>query len=250
MKRVISMTAAALLAGGGAGCSPTPSEPGKTRADAVSAWTRPPIIERVDRLAQGLSVSGVAEPGARVVLRSDHGEAFAASADAEGHFDVRVTASTAPLLLRPETQVGQDAAPSPDRLLVLPSGQGPIAVLRPGGATRRLGPAPALGAVDSDGRMRLVSGRTTPGAARVEVRHGGETVEVAPDADGFWSVMLAPRPGPDQVTVGGRTFVWPGEGAASFGALQVERAASGWRINWTGPDGGRQSTWLPDLAPS
>lgn len=247
MKRAMLSMAVAVLAGGVVACTPAPPERRGDAAEAIGAWTRPPVIERVQRTGAALVVSGAAEPGARVVLRSDTGAAFAASADSQGRFEIRVAAPAEHLLLRPETQVGQDTAPSPDRLLILAAGRGPIVVLRPGGPTRRLDAAPVLGAIDSDGRMRLASGRAPPGTAQVEVQSGGETVQVAPDAEGRWSIMLAPQGAPDQIQVAGRVFVWPGE-IARGQDLAVERMAAGWRIAWTGPGGASQSTWLPDLS--
>ncbi|MCS6625368.1 hypothetical protein N0B44_20875 [Roseibacterium beibuensis] len=247
MKRAMLSTAAAVLAIGAAACSPNPPERSGGEAQAAREWARPPVVERVERSGSTLAVSGVADAEARVVLRGDDGAAFAAAADSRGRFEVRVPAPSGHLLLRPETQVGQDAAPSPDRLLILAAGQGPIVVLRPGGPTRRLDAAPPLGAIDSDGRMRLASGRAPAGSEVVEVQSGGETVQVAPDAEGRWSVILPVGDGPDQIRVGGRDFTWPGEAGASRDLL-VERMASGWRIRWAGPGGAGQTTWLPDPA--
>ncbi|MDY6923498.1 MAG: hypothetical protein SWI22_05990 [Pseudomonadota bacterium] len=251
MKRaMLSMTPAllgtALFGTALSGC--TPAAPDQTRAAAqAAAWTRPPVIARVVRSGSALVVSGVAEPEGRVVLRSDQGEAFAASADARGRFEIRLPAPPGHLLLRPEVQVGQDAALSPDQLLILAGGQGPVAVLRPGAPTRRLDAAPPLGAVDSDSGMRLASGQVAPGTAGVEVGSDSESVQVAPDASGRWSVMLPPYDGPDEIRVAGRSFVWPGEAASSRG-LTVDQAGSGWRVAWSGPGGARQSTWLPVAA--
>ena len=246
MKRAISCMAAVVI--GAAACSPAAPEPEAGGAETANRWTRPPVIERVEPAGGVLTVSGVADPGARVVLRSDGGAAFAASADSRGRFDIRVPAPAVHLVLRPETQVGQDAAPSPDHLLILAGGRGPIAVLRPGGATRRLDAAPVLGAVDSDGRMRLASGRVAPGATRVEVRSGGDAVQIVPDPQGRWSVMLAAHPGPDTIQVAGRDFVWPGA-VPPAQPLTVARSEAGWNIGWVGPGGAGQSTWLPDRAP-
>jgi hypothetical protein len=242
MKRAIWPLITALTA---AACVPAPAEQVRERAEPVGGWARPPVVEGVRRTGSALLVSGVAEPEARVVLRSDDGAAFAAAADSRGRFEIGVPAPSGHLLLRPETQVGQDAALSPDRLLILAAGQGPVVVLRPGGATRRLDAAPPLGAVDSDGRMRLASGRAAPGTALVEVESGGEAVQVAPDPQGRWSVILSPAEGPDQIRVAGREFVWPGPAAPSRD-LTVDRMEAGWRVRWTGPANARQSTWLPD----
>jgi len=247
MKRAMLSMAAAVIAAGAAACTPAPPERAKERAEPVGDWVRPPVVESVERTGSALAVSGLAEPEARVVLRSDEGAAFAATADSRGRFEIGLPTPSEHLLLRPETQVGQDAAPSPDRLLIL-AGQGPIVMLRPGGPTRRLDDAQALGAIDSDGRMRLASGRVAPGTASVEVQSGGETVQVAPDPQGRWSVMLPPHEGPDQIRVAGRDFVWPGQAAPSQG-VTVERTETGWRIGWTGPGNARQSTWLPNRSP-
>lgn len=247
MKRAMLSMAAAVLAGAATACSPSPPERAGGEAEAAREWARPPVIERVERAGPGLAVSGVAGAESRVVLRGDDGTAYAATADSRGRFEIGVPAPAGHLLLRPETQVGQDPAPSPDRLLILAAGEGPIVVLRPGGATRRLDAAPALGAIDSDGRMRLASGQVAAGTDVVAVQSGDELVQVAPDSQGRWSVILPPRDGPDQVRVAGRDFPWPGEAVGSQD-LAVERLDSGWRIRWAGPGGAGQTTWLPDPA--
>jgi hypothetical protein len=236
-----------------AACSPPAPAPvaaDKGRASAaLGGWTRPPMIRSVQRISGGLVFSGEAEPGTRVVLRSDSGPAYAAAADDQGRFEIRMVAPTGDLLLRPEIQVGQDAAPAPERLLIVAGGRGPVAILRAGRATQRLDRAPALGAVDSDGRMRLVSGRSTPDGVPIDLQAGGESGRVTPDASGRWTLVLTPSVGPDEIRVGGRAFVWPGEGAGNAdGVNRVERAGAGWRVVWSGPAGGRQTTWLPDPA--
>lgn len=249
MKRLMfdRSTTSALLCLVAAACAPPAApEAGKAPETAVAAgWTRPPMISAVQRAPDGLVFTGQAEPGARVVLRSDSGAAYAAAADARGRFEIRMAPPAGDLLLRPETQMGQDAAAAADRLLIVAGGQGPVAILRAGGATRRLDRAPALGAVDSDGRMRLVSGRSAPAGPSVALEAAGETGQVTPDAAGRWSLVLPPSTGPDEIRVNGGAFTWPGEGR-SDSALRVERAGAGWRIIWSGPAGGRQTTWLPD----
>lgn len=248
MKRAISgKVSLVLLAAVLDACSPA-TEPERKAAGAetqTSAWTRPPEIQSVRREPGALVFAGRAQPRGRVVLRSDHGPAYAVAADVAGRFEIRMALPAGDLLLRPETQVGQDAARSPDRLLVLGGGRGPVAILRAGGATRRLDPAPALGAIDSDGRMRLASGRSQ---GPVAVQAGGANVTVSPDAAGHWSVMLRPSDSADQIQVGNERFDWPGPGRRVQSAAvtpKVEELPGGWRVDWAGPDGAPQSTWLP-----
>jgi hypothetical protein len=240
---------AAALAAVMTACSPAPAR--ETReSETPTGWTRPPEIEAVRRAQASLIFSGRAEPDARVVLRNDQGVAYAAAADADGRFEIRMAAPDASLLLRPETQVGQDAVASPDRLLIVEGGRGPIAVLRAGGPTRRLDGGPVLGAVDSDGRSLLASGQARAASGRIEVVAAGETGQVDTDAQGRWSLMLGSASAGDSIRVGGRDFAWPGPGASGAAALQVERAGAGWRVGWIGPAGARQWTWLPDAAPA
>ncbi len=245
MKRAIFAIGLAAAASFGAGCSAPPAREAQAAAAPATGWTRPPAILSVRRGPATLIFSGEAEPGARVVLRNDAGVAYAAAADDKGRFDIRMTAPQGALLLRPETQVGQDAAASPDRLLILEGGRGPIAVLRTGGSTRRLDPAPALGAVDSDGEGALASGRVAQAEATVSVDAGGDAVRVAADTAGRWSVVLGPIGAGGVIRVGEEAFVWPGPGVEK-GGLQVERAGGGWRVGWSGPAGARQWTWMPD----
>lgn len=248
MKRAILGKTTATLLGGLVltACSPSTAPPAaEARAESAAGWTRPPLITTVQQGQGVLIFAGEAEPGARVVLRSDSGVAYAAAANNGGRFEIRMPPPTVDLLLRPETQIGQDAAPSLDRLLILAGGRGPIVILRAGGPSRRLDPGPALGAVDSDGRMRLASGHTSTGAAPVSLEAGGETGQVIPDSDGRWRLVMRPSDGPDEIRVGDQTFVWPGE-AGGGAALRVERAGRGWRVIWTGPGGAHQTTWLPD----
>ncbi len=251
MKRAMFGKAAiaVVLCAASVACSPpAPAASEQARAPAaVGGWTRPPMIRSVRRIPDGLVFAGQAEPGARVVLRSDSGPAHATAADDQGRFEIRMAAPVGDLLLSPEIQVGQDAAPAPERLLIIAGGRGPVAILRAGGATRRLDRAPALGAVDSDGRMRLVSGLAASADAALDVSAGGEGGPVKPDAAGRWSLVLTPSAGPDEIRVGGRAFTWPGEGAGeALAGTRVERAGAGWRVVWRGPAGGRQTTWLPD----
>jgi len=250
MKRRIASGAAvglALLLGLVSGCSepgpvaaPTPSGP-------TSNWTAPPRITSVSVTADGLMVRGLAEPGGRVVLRQETGAAYAASSDAEGRFEIHMTAPVDDLMLNPEAQVGQDSVPSPERLLILRGGDGPIVLLRSGRASLRLDAAPVLGAIDSDGRVLLASGRTGVTSHSVPVSVGeGPVMAVAPDEDGRWTAVLN-RAGGDGVTVRVRdaAFAYPGDSRPTTGAFSVERAGWGWRVSWKSAAGAPQTTWLP-----
>lgn len=240
---------AATISLGLSACSP-PTQQAQDAAppeDAARGWSRTPQIDQVRRDGGELVFSGVAEGGARVVLRND-AAAFAAVADSEGRFEIHMAAPRGDLWLRPETQTGQTSAVSPDLLVIIEGGQGPIVLLRPGAATRRLAGGPALSAVDSDGRIRRLSGRAAPGSPGLEIAVDGAPLMVMPDSEGRWNAVTAPDAAFQTVTVAGQVFTWPGEGAISTGR-SVERAGGGWRIYWP-LDGGHQTVWLPDQAPA
>lgn len=241
LQATIMATAVALAA-----CTPAPrqTEEATPPEDAARGWSRTPRIDQVRRDGDDLVFTGVAESGARVVLRNDADAAFAAVADVEGRFEIRMAAPGGELWLRPETQMGQVAAVSPDLLLIIAGGQGPIVLLRPGAATRRLDRAPALGAIDSDGRIRRLSGRTTPGIAHLVIEVDGAPLAIMPDAQGRWNAVTVPETAFQTVIIDGQSFSWPGEGAQAT-ARSVERAGAGWRIHWP-MDGGHQVVWAPD----
>lgn len=239
-KRLPSLIALLTLLGA---CSGEASGPETTPGEGQAGWAAPPRIESVSRTAGGLTVSGHAAPNARVVLRGADGAAFAASADGGGRFDIRMTAPAGDLLLIPETQTGQDAAPAPERLLILGDGQGPIALLTPGAASVRLDGAGALGAVDSDGRFLALSGQAQAGSS-VRITVDGRPGAVAQaDAGGRWTAVVGSSTGPARLGVGPRIYDFPGDGGAT---AQAARSGAGWRLAWEVPAGGRQITWLPD----
>jgi hypothetical protein len=251
MYRNVTIAAAAgLMLGAGLGlaaCTPSPNGAGGTKQNDApsSAWNQTPVIETVQVTGREVRLSGSAQPRARIVLRSEVGAAYAAVANDDGRFDLSMEVPTRDLWLKPETQVGQDAATSPDTLLIPSGGQGPIAVLRAGGPTRRLDRASALGAVDSDGQARRLTGRAAQGTQTVLVKVGEVSVQDFPDGAGFWNVVLGPEAGGDQIVIGDQTFVWPGRGDAGGQMPRRERAGEGWRVIWA-EGGATQTAWLPD----
>jgi hypothetical protein len=210
--------------------------------EAVPAtWRMPPRVEAAERTAGALELTGMAEPGARVVLRQAGGEAHAVTAGADGAFLLRIPTGPGELSLQPQDQEGQDAVAGPDLIVALADGT--VAALSPGAATRRLDSGLGLGAVDSDGRMAIVSGRTSRGmeTSRVSVG-GGPTMDVQSDARGIWAVRVNASTASAGVTVDGVAHQLGLSGAAPGAVIA---AGSGRLIGWTAPDGAIMQTWLP-----
>ncbi|MFW2341317.1 hypothetical protein [Brevundimonas sp.] len=207
----------------------------------------PPSVTGLRRDGAELVVSGQADPGGRVVLRTPAGRAYAAVADTGGIFEVRLTAVDG-LVLTPEAQLGQETVPAPGRLMILDAAQGAAVLLSPGGSSRRLGEGPALSSVDHDGRAVILSGQAAPGSnVRVEVPGRGP-IQVQADASGQWRLGMDGSP-PSEVRVDGQTFAVPGMSVADTDApapiiTRVERE-DGFLLKWQAPDGAPQASWLP-----
>lgn len=247
MKRRISVAIVAMLLAPGAmlaACSRSDGGPtGAAGAEKAAPWVRPPLIDGVLQDAGGLIVRGAADPNARVVLRAPEVAAVAANADGAGRFELRLPPLHGDVRLTPEVQVGEDAAVSPETLVVIQGGAGPVALIAAGQPTRRLDGSGVLDAVDSDGTALIVSGAATGRPPAVAI--GGVSVNVAPAARGRWRAM-AGRSGGASIMVDGQTFDYPGEGGER--GFSVTRAGQGWRIVWPVQPEGRQSAWLPDRA--
>ncbi|WAC61066.1 hypothetical protein [Brevundimonas sp. SL130] len=244
MKRRITATvvlAATLLAAASA-CSKQGDAAAKVEDAATSSvWVRPPKIETAMREGDGVVVRGQAGPNARVVLRGTDGAAVAVAADATGGFELRVPVGPGDVRLTPEVQVGEDAAPSPETLVLVQPGAGPLFLVASGEPTRRLDGRGALDAVDSDGAAVILSGKTSGGAPNVLI--DGARAVVMPGPDGVWRAT-APGAGASVIEVDGVRFAFPGFGGQSD--FTPVRAGDGWRLTWaTGPSG-RQTVWLPD----
>lgn len=248
MERRIGVSLAVLTVVLGA-CSAPPDRDAERIAER-DGWVEAAAFDTVQRRPGSLVVHGSAAPGARVVLRGAAGGAFAASADEQGVFELRVAPPAADQLYRAEIQAGQDAAQGPDWLLVTTASQGPIAVLTPGSASRRLDRHGLIEAVDHDGRAMLVSGSAPPGAT-VELTLDGQPVApAAAGPEGRWTANLGSA-GAGPVRLGVRAeglateAAYPGHDQSGAGAVSVEAISGGVRVIWSGPAGARQSAWFP-----
>ena len=240
MKRqMIAMTVAVLAA---AGCSDQQGGvAGPTGADEASPWVRPPLIDGVSWNGGVLVVRGAAGPNARVVLRAVDAAAVAASADGAGRFEIRLPPLHGDVRLTPEVQVGEDAAVSPETLVVIQGGAGPVVLIAAGQPTLRLNSAGGLDAVDSDGATLMASGQAEGAAPAVTIN--GTDLTAVSIGRGRWRAVTG-RADAAAITVDGKSFAYPGAGDAT--GFAIARAGQGWRITWPISPNGRQTAWLPD----
>lgn len=216
-------------------------------AGAASSWIMPPSVGSVEAEGAELVVSGRADPGGRVVLRTPDGRAYAAVADTGGRFEIRTSAIEG-LVLTPEAQLGQEAVPAVARLLILEAAPAEAVLLSPGAASTRLGASPALSSVDHDGRAVILSGRGAPNAEIVVDVGGRGPARLTTDAAGGWQIGLEGLP-PATVQIGTEVFAIPPLGGERIetvpGTVSREVREDGTLLRWQTPDGAPQTTWLP-----
>ena len=235
----VALAGAALLAAAGCGQQAQP----EAEATPETSWVMSPDIDEVVSSGRELIVRGQASPLGRVVVSGAGDLAYAVGADAEGRFELRVPRPAQDTLFQVEARVGQEGFPAPYRLLIGADSRAPIALLAIGAPTQRLDGGPGLDAVDTDGTAALVSGRAAPEAEVVV--EGSVQRTVTADKAGRWRLAgLGDGAAPIRVSTVAYSPA-PG-GAAAPDTL--ERAGDGWRIAWSSPGGGRQSTWFPDRA--
>lgn len=247
MKRRIVITGLVL------GCLPAtqgckPAEPVEAPAPPTTAgWVTSPLVVSVARSGAGLTLRGMTAPQGRVVVRGDGAEAYATSADAQGRFELQASAPVADALFVVETRTGQEASPAPYRLLVSRGAAGPVALLAPGAPTVRLDHAGPLDVIDSDGHASLASGRAAVDSTVAVSVNGQQPMPVRAGPDGRWNTTLdLIGSGPATVTVGSRSYAYPGAAVASVPGVVRVSAGDGWRVSWALAQGAGQSSWFPE----
>lgn len=242
MKRPIASTLSATLAAATVLAVAACGERAQPQAEAApdTGWVMPPEIDEAVSSGGELIVRGRASPLGRVVVSGAGGLAYAVGADTEGRFELRVPRPAHDTLFLVEARVGQEGFPAPYRLLIGADPQAPIALLAVGAPTQRLDGGHGLDAVDTDGRAALVSGRAAPDAE--VVIEGSVERRAKADETGRWR-LAGSGDGTTPIRVGGVAYA-PAPGGSAPDTL--ERAGAGWRIAWSSPGGGRQSTWFPD----
>lgn len=228
----------------------------KAAPTAETRYLPAPAVSAAVPVADGVRLSGLAAPGARVMLGTPTGETLSAVADDKGGWTVTAPTPDTVVLYGLFMLAGQRKV-NAEGYLVLTS-DGRAAELRSGGGARVLAAesrAPRILAIDFDrDGGAVVSGIGTPGAdlsLRID-RNAGGTAMVS-DQGRFSVVLMRPLP------QGEHEFEISGEGGEDR-ARVVTRAADplgeavfratplggGWRIDWRTPGGGVQTTLITD----
>ena len=225
-----------LLAACDQGVNPVPVE------NQEEQWREPPSVTAVNWKGETATVSGVADPGGRVVFMVQGGQSYAASADGEGHFSLSVMVPPEGLLLQPRLQMGQSTVAGPGQLFIAPQDVGLAAVLFPGDPSLRLSASGPLDVVDRDGEAQVIAGRSAA-SKPTQLEVNGRTIDAQPDKEGRWAVVLPSSGAPSRIVVGGRSYEVPGYSADTTDFSG--RLGDGWLVRRNFGDGAVQSTWFP-----
>jgi hypothetical protein len=220
-----------------------------------------PRLTAAVRAADGqLALSGEASPGAAVRLESSTGAAQFATADAKGDWRMTLAAWSEARLYALSMSDGGHVSPATGYLFVMPDGA--VARLAAGGGSVVITPAANAHvslALDYDNRAAAtLSGAAAPlGNASLRV-DGVERGQTTTDATGRFVLPLN-----QPLTPGAHDFdLAGGQGDVRFSATIAAPAplrgpfaaapiAGGWRVDWTTPGGGEQTTLVFEaLAPA
>lgn len=223
------------------GCDKNGSE-GKPQGESTAGWPQPPSVGKVVWNGNLAGLSGDAAPSARVVFSGERGEAYAVTADQDGHFMLWIEVPNGGLILTPRIQIGQVGVEG-QGVVFLASDPVPVAALLfAGEGAYRLDGSGPLDAVDSDDAAMIVTGRVTSDRAP-SLSIGGVTVPVNANDDGRWAVVATPGSGPVEIVLDGKSYRYP---SSQAGLVNRVHSESGWVIRRDVGGGAVQTTWLPE----
>ena len=228
-----------------------PAAPELTAAERAGYLPAPEVTQVVRGPGGGLMVHGRSKPGGRIRATTPTGEAYGATASADGRFAVELPALDTPMLASVSVEERGRSTLAEGWLFIPPAEPGRAALLRPGAAAWVFGAEPGLLAAvdyDADGGA-AVAGKAEPDKPVRAFIDGALAGEVRSDAQGRYSLRLsrvAPGAHTVRVVAGEETMertltLAVGGPSRTYAAA---REPEGWRVDWTAPGGGVQSTIL------
>ena len=224
-----------------------------------SDYAQPPELQTARREPQNMvALIGVSRPDAMIRLASPDGGAIGAKASHDGAWSLTVPGGPAPRLYSlSEDQPGQPLR-ARGYVAALPAPGAPAAILRPGAGVDSLGAADAgltITGVDFDrSGVGVASGRAKAGEVVRITLDGTEVGEDTTSPEGVFAVPLSQslHGGAHVLSAQARS----GAASAAFRAdatapllkpgFLATRERDAWRIDWTTPGGGVQTTIIFD----
>jgi hypothetical protein len=251
---VLALAVAACGQGPGPGSTP---EASATPDDA--GYLAPPSLTGADRGEGRVQLSGIAPPGAEVRLASPEGALLAATAGGDGRWTLDAPIGRSPGMYAFSAVAGDRTLRGEGALLVGPPPGPPALLLRAGFGAQSFGAggtSPTILAVDYDvSGGAAVAGHARPGAAVRLSLDGAPAGFGQTDVVGRFAVTATNRtlaPGRrviDVETADGRAqvVIEASSPAPLQGPYRATRVEGAWRIDWTPPGGGVQTSVIFDL---
>ncbi len=250
MKRLIAVCragagAAALILL--AACGDQPEADTRQPGEMQTSWAAPARLETAVFGPNGVTLTGAAGPGDRIVLTDTVGVSVAATAGDDGVFSLRLATPADVSLYHAEIQSRGSQARAGEWLAITRGVDAVAAVLAPGAVVTPLNHAGLLSGVDYDGSAVLVSGAALPGEpVRVSLDDRPAQAVTVDQTGRYVARFASVPPGPRRfrVEAGERiqdvvlTLTAPPE------ALGTSGSAVATRIDWPTPGGGFQSSWI------
>ncbi|MBX7248230.1 MAG: hypothetical protein K1X35_04175 [Caulobacteraceae bacterium] len=235
------------------GRKPNPNAPAPPSEAEKAGYLPAPQVLTVEAAPDGAPViRGKARPSGRIRATLPSGEAYGATADSQGRFELELPPGRSAVMVAISAEDAGRSTPAEGWLFVPPGDYARAVMLRAGAPSFALSPAsPLISVVDFDAAGAAgVSGRAGPG---LEVRltvDGTPAAQDRADENGAYTLRLGPRSGLHRLhaLADGRSQ----ERVVDFsplaqpptGAFAVARVADGWRIDWRPPGGGAQTTYV------
>ena len=250
MKRLIAVCragagAAALILL--AACGDQPEADTRQSGQMQTSWAAPARLETAVFGLDGVTLTGAAGPGDRIVLTDMAGVSVAATAGHDGVFSLRLATPAAVNLHHAEIQSRGGQARAGEWLAVTRGPDAVAAVLAPGAAVTPLNHAGLLSGVDYDGSAVLVSGAAQPGQpVRVSLDDRPAQAVTVDQTGRYVARFASTPPGPRRfrVEAGERIQDVLLTLTAPPAELGVSGSAVATRIDWPTPGGGFQSSWI------
>lgn len=241
-----------VLAGCGQRADPG-AAPALTAAERAGYLPGPVVLAVVAAADGAPLVRGRARPSGRVRATLPSGEAYGATADSKGRFELELATGAGSVMALISAEDGGRSTPA-EGWLFAPAGDFSHAVLLRAGTSSRAvaSNAPLIAVVDFDAAGGAgVSGRASAAGEVKLFIDGVAAGSTQTDAEGRYSLRLnAPAPGPHRLRAvsGGQSLECTIEiappVAPRVGPFEAVRAGEAWRVDWSAPGGGLQTTYI------
>jgi hypothetical protein len=235
-------------------CQPGPEKARKDYAEALKeqGYAMAPVITAVAQGGPGtLIISGQGQPDGRVRFLYGQQRAIGVTADSDGRFSAELPASPEGSVYDLSTEDNGRLIHAEGRLFVPPGQPTKAVLLRPGTSSLPVVPQGlGIAVVDYDAAGALgITGRAGPKAALDVLVDGEIRAQPTAGADGTFTAMTQIDPPGDaaqsvSLSADAASTSWKREISVTKPGAgdRVTPIPEGWRVDWTLPGGGTQTT--------